>query len=429
MTPTPTITFTDERLDNGLRLVLAEDHLAPVVAVNLWYDVGSRNEKDGRTGLAHLFEHMMFQGSRHVAKGDHFKVIESGGGSLNASTWLHRTNYFEHGPSNQLELYLWLEADRMGGLLDALGQETLDNQRDVVKNEKRQRYDNAPYGTWWLHMIELLFPQAHPYGHPTIGSMEDLGAVSVQDCHEFFSMYYAPNNAVLSIAGDFDPNQARDWVERYYAGIPAHPAIPPTPDATIGIGLGGEQREVVHDKVPLPRVYAGFRAPPAGTPEADALIVAATLLAAGDGAPSKGTRLHRRLVRTQIAQDAEFWVQEFQGCSVVGGSATVRSGTDIADLESAFFDAIESLAAEPPGEDEMQRARAAIERRTHTALQRAASRADLLSEHAMMFGDPGVVNDVLPRLLAVTPQRIVAAARDVFRPDNRAVLHFLPEGA
>ncbi|HVL33395.1 MAG TPA: pitrilysin family protein [Actinomycetota bacterium] len=427
----PKIDFSDERLDNGLRLIMSEDHLAPVVAVNLWYDVGSKHEKPGLTGLAHLFEHMMFQGSTNVAKSEHFKYIESAGGSLNASTWLQRTNYYESGPSNQLELFLWLEADRMGGLLDALGQETLDNQRDVVKNEKRQRYDNAPYGTWWIELIEKLFPEGHPYHHPTIGSMEDLSRVTVDDCREFFSTYYAPNNAVLSIVGDFEPEGARAMVQRYFGGIPAHPAIPAPPPVAIGLDVGGEVRKVIEDKVPLPRIFVGYRAPEAGTREMDALTMAAACLFLGDaGAPNKGARLYRHLVREQIAQDADFWTQDFIGCSVAGGQVTARPDVDLEKLERAFFDVIASLATDPPGDEELARARAGVERQ---AIQgnfiRAAARADLLSKYATVFGDPDRANDALPRLLSVTSEEIANVARDVFREDSRVVLTYIPERA
>ena len=222
----PSVRFTDERLANGLRLIVSEDHLAPVVAVNIWYNVGSKHEVAGKTGFAHLFEHVMFQGSGHVAKAEHMALVQAAGGTLNGTTFFDRTNYFETMPSHQLELALWLEADRMATLLDALNQENLDNQRDVVKNEKRSSYDNRPYGDWFHKLHEHLFPPEHPYHHPTIGSMEDLDAASLEDVAAFFRTYYAPNNAVLSIVGDVDPAQARAWVERYFGEIPAQPGDP-----------------------------------------------------------------------------------------------------------------------------------------------------------------------------------------------------------
>src|SRR3954454_5386258 len=200
----PDYPFSRHQLDNGLRVVISEDHLAPVVAVNLWYDVGSKHEQPGRTGFAHLFEHVMFQGSAHVGKAEHMAIIQAAGGVANGSTWLDRTNYYETMPSNQLELALWLEADRLATLPEALSQENLDNQREVVKNEKRWSYDNRPYGSWVEKLLGGVYPASHPYHHPTIGSMADLDAASLEDVGEFFQTWYAPNNAVLAIAGDFD---------------------------------------------------------------------------------------------------------------------------------------------------------------------------------------------------------------------------------
>jgi predicted Zn-dependent peptidase len=210
----PSVAFTDERLANGLRLIISVDRLAPVVAVNLWYDVGSKHEVEGKTGFAHLFEHVMFQGSRNVKKAEHMALVQAAGGTLNGSTWLDRTNYYETLPSHQAELALWLEADRMGTLLDALSQENLDNQREVVKNEKRWSYDNRPYGSWYEKLQGHLYPAEHPYHHTTIGSMADLDAASVEDVSAFFRTWYAPNNAVLTVVGDVDPDPIRRWTER-----------------------------------------------------------------------------------------------------------------------------------------------------------------------------------------------------------------------
>src|SRR5688500_11806768 len=207
--PTPVVRFYEDVLANGLRLIVAEDHLAPVAAVNIWYDVGSKHEQPGKTGFAHLFEHVMFQGSKHVSKAEHIALVQAAGGTMNGTTWLDRTNYFETMPSHQLDLALWLEADRMATLLDALSQENLDNQREVVKNEKRWSYDNRPYGTWQEKLQAHLYPPEHPYHHSTIGSMEDLDAASIDDVGEFFRTYYAPNNAVLSVVGDVDTPEVR----------------------------------------------------------------------------------------------------------------------------------------------------------------------------------------------------------------------------
>ena len=208
------------RLDNGLLVTLSQDKTAPIVAVNLWYHVGSANERLGRTGFAHLFEHMLFQGSEHVEANEHFELVQRAGGTLNGSTWLERTNYFETVPSNQLALALWLEADRMGALLPAMTQKKLDTQRDVVKNERRWSVDNQPYGTWWEKLPELAFPEWHPFHHSLIGSMEDLSEASLEDVEQFFRTYYTPDNAVLSIAGDFEDDEAKKLVQEYFGPIP-----------------------------------------------------------------------------------------------------------------------------------------------------------------------------------------------------------------
>ena len=232
--PTPVVQFTDERLANGLRLIIAEDHAAPVVAVNIWYDVGSKHEQPGKTGFAHLFEHVMFQGSRNVAKAEHIALIQAAGGTMNGTTWLDRTNYFETVPSHQLELALWLEADRLGTLLDALSQENLDNQREVVKNEKRWSYDNRPYGSWNEKLQAHLFPPDHPYHHPTIGSMEDLDAASLEDVQAFFRTYYAPNNAAMYVVGDVEPSKTLKPIKKALGDITTGPPAPSALDAASG---------------------------------------------------------------------------------------------------------------------------------------------------------------------------------------------------
>jgi predicted Zn-dependent peptidase len=421
--PVPVVEFSDERLPNGLRLIVAEDHVAPVVAVNLWYSVGSKHEVPGKTGFAHLFEHVMFQGSANVAKTEHMALVQAAGGTLNGTTWLDRTNYFETMPSHQLELALWLEADRMGTLPDALSQENLDNQREVVKNEKRWSYDNRPYGSWNEKLLAQLFPPEHPYHHPTIGSMADLDAASLDDVKAFFRTYYAPNNAVLSVVGDCDRDQVRAWVERYFGPIPANLAIPPLPDMSLPAQIGEERREIVEDRVPLPRVYIGFRAPVFGDRRLDALDLASQLLAGG-----KGSRLHRRLVREdRLAQDvAVFTLPFIGGASVCVGWATVRPGVDVATVEAAYLEELERLATEPPGEDELSRAKALTETDELGSLARVEERADRLSQYATLFDDPGLINTLLPRYLAVTPEQVRDAARAVFRADNRVVLTYLP---
>jgi predicted Zn-dependent peptidase len=421
--PVPTVPFTDERLPNGLRLIISEDHLVPVVAVNLWYDVGSKHEQPGRTGFAHLFEHVMFQGSRHVAKAEHIALIQAAGGTMNGTTWLDRTNYFETVPAHQLELALWLEADRLGTLLDALSQENLDNQRAVVKNEKRLSYDNQPYGTWQEKMLAHLYPPGHPYHHPTIGSMEDLDAASLADVTAFFRSYYAPNNAVLSIVGDVEPAQAREWVERYFGPIPANPAIPPFAVEPLPLTLGGERRETVEDRVPLPRIYVAWRAPALGDERLYALEIACQVLAGG-----KGSRLHRRLVREdRTAQDVALFLLPFSsGPSTFVGWATVRSDASREQVEASLLAEVARLVGEEITDDELGRAKALIETDELGALQRVSERADRLSMYATLLDDPGEVNRQLERYLAVTAQQVRAACREILVDDNRVVLTYVP---
>jgi len=418
----PAFEFSDERLDNGLRLILSEDHTAPVVAVNLWYNVGSRHEDPARTGFAHLFEHLMFEGSRNVAKGEHFALVEKAGGTLNATTWCDRTNYYDTAPSNHLELLLWLEADRMGGLLDGISQETLDNQRDVVKNERRQRYDNEPYGTWGERMHWAVVPEGHPYHHPTIGSMAHLDAASLDDVRAFFRRWYAPNNAVLTIVGDFESAQARDLVHKYFGGIPRNDDIPPPPDGSLPPRLGAEVREVVPDRVQLEKLFVGYRSPAYGTREFDAMLMG--MVVAGMG---RGSRLHRTLVlERRLAKDVGASPWPFVGgASVASGSATARQGVPVADVEAAFHEVMATLG-DGIDDAELARARGVIERAELMQLQAVADRADAFSENATLFDDPNLVNTKLDELLAIEGDEIAKACADVFTPDNRVVLTFVP---
>ena len=423
----PKVDFTETRLSNGLRLIISEDHLAPVAAINVWYGVGSKHEQPGKTGFAHLFEHVMFQGSAHVAKTEHMALIQAAGGTLNGTTWLERTNYFETMPSHQVALALWLEADRMGTLLDALSQENLDNQREVVKNEKRWSYDNRPYGSWVEKILANIYPDGHPYHHTTIGSMEDLDAASVEDVASFFRLHYAPNNAVISVVGDIDPAQVRGWVEQYFGKIPANPNLPvPLPDMSLSPTLGAEKREVVEDRVPLPRIHWAFRGPVFGDPRLDALDLAGQILAGG-----KGSRLHRRLVREQqLAQDVAFFSMGLvAGASVTAGWATARPGVDLVELETAYWEELERMTRELVSDDELARAKALTEADELGALQRVDEKADRLSMYATLFDDPGMVNSILDRYLSTTAEQIRAVCQDVFKPENRYVLTYVPAAA
>jgi zinc protease len=419
----PHIPIDRHQLPNGLRVILSRNDRAPIVAVNLWYDVGSRHEKPGKTGFAHLFEHMMFQGSANVAKGEHFDLVQAAGGTLNASTWLDRTNYFETLPSHELELALWLESDRLASLLPAMTQEKLDNQRDVVKNERRSTVDNQPYGSWDEKLQGLLFPQGHPYHHSTIGSMEDLDAASLDDVREFFTAHYAPNNAVLTIAGDFDPDSALEMIERHFGPIPANPAIPEAPSTEVDPILGAEVREVVPDKVPLPRIYAAYRMPIFGSEGFNALEVAVDLLGSG-----RASRLYRSLVREQqCAQDVTTFA-----FPVIGGAAiftiwvTARPGVDHEALEGALWAEVERLGTEGPSDDELERVRNLHAASVEASLERISERADRLSMYACLFDQPERINTEESRYEAVDAGRVRDTMNASLRPDNRVVLTYVP---
>ncbi len=417
------IPFERHRLGNGLRIILSHDSSVPVVAVNLWYGVGSRNEPQGRTGFAHLFEHMMFQGSAHVPKNRHFELVERAGGTLNATTWFDRTNYFESLPSNQLELALWLESDRMGWMLPAMDQEKLDNQRDVVKNEKRQRYDNQPYGDWDERLQALVFPEAHPYHHTVIGSMEDLDAATLDDVEAFFRTYYVPNNAVLTVAGDFERSRTLDAIDAYFGEIPAGRPIPPVPgDPTLPPRIGETVRDRVVADVPLPRVILASRIPPYSSPEFAVAEVARGVLGTG-----RASRLYRRLVRERkVAKDVvSYAFPLLTGASMLLVWATGYEDTRAEDLERAVALELEGLS---DAEDaEIARAIAVTETDLVRSLERVGERADLLSMFELYFDDPGRLNRELDRLRAVTSGDVRRFAAERLGPDNRAVLTYVPE--
>ena len=421
--PIPVDTY---RLPNGLFVTLSEDHSAPIVAVNLWYHVGSANEREGRTGFAHLFEHMLFQGSEHVGANEHFELVQRAGGTLNGSTWLDRTNYFETLPSNQLAVALWLEADRMGALLPAMTQQKLDTQRDVVMNERRWSVDNQPYGTWWERLPALAFPPSHPFHHSLIGSFADLEAASLDDIEQFFRTFYTPDNAVLTIAGDFDPAAAREMVAKYFGDIPRGAGKPPLPPMTVPAKFGGWRREVVEDDVMLPRLYLAFRSPPFGTDAYYAASVCGAVLGM-----RRGSRLHRALVREQevAAEATAFTFDLSKGSDLLIVDVTARPGVSVESLESAVAAQIDLVRNEGVTPAEVARAVALIETDFVTALQSAADRADKLSQFATYFGDPALVNVQSERYRAVTADAANAFARDALGPDNRVSLLYVPRAA
>src|SRR3954471_6774971 len=376
------------RLPNGLFVTLSEDHTAPLVAVNLWYHVGSANEREGRTGFAHLFEHMLFQGSADVEANEHFALVQRAGGTLNGSTWLERTNYYETLPSNQLELALWLEANRMGKLLPAMTQQKLDTQRDVVMNERRWSMDNQPYGSWLEKLPALAFPPEHPFHHSLMGSMEDLTAASLSDVAQFFSTYYTPDNAVLSIAGDFDRAEAKRLIEKHFGDIPRGKGKPPLPDMTLPPVFGQWKREVVPDDVMLPRLFLAFRSPAFGTEQYYAASVCGAILGLRNG-----SRLRRRLVRErQIAADASAFTYDLaKGSDLLVVDATARPGISAERLEQEVAHEIDTIVRDGIEAAEVERAVAVIQTSFVSALQEAGERADRLSLFATYFRAPELV--------------------------------------
>jgi len=418
------IPYTRHRLDNGLDVVLSRETSVPVVAVNLWYRVGSRDERPGRTGFAHLFEHMMFQGSEHVPEAAHFAFIEQAGGSLNGSTWLDRTNYFETLPANHLELGLWLESDRLGWLLGAMTQDKLDNQRDVVKNERRWRVDNQPYGDWDERLQAMIYPGDHPYHHSVIGSMEDLDAASLEDVETFFRTYYRPNNAVLTLCGDFEPERALTLVDHWFGEIPAGDPVPPIPGRTgIPTVMEVPVRATVEQDISLARIYRAYRIPPFGEDGWYAAGVTAHVLGWG-----QASRLNRRLVRERrLAQD----VVAYAFPVVVGAAmlviwATARPGVDPATLEAALDEELRGVADATP--EEVTRAVRLIEAHQLDELQRVSERADQLSMYACLFDDPDRVNTALQRVRSVTAEAVRAFAQRHLDPDHAATLVYIPRG-
>ena len=423
------VDYTKETLPNGLNVIYHVDHSTPVAAVLLWYNVGSKMEQPGRTGFAHLFEHMMFQGSKNVEKGQHFGLLEAAGGragfDINGTTNQDRTNYFEQLPSNQLELALWLEADRMGTLTQTLTKEKLDNQREVVKNERRQGVDNQPYGTWLEKTEELLFPESHPYHHSVIGSMTDLSAASVEDVQNFFKTYYAPNNAVLVVAGDIDVPQAKAMVRKYFGPIPRGPVPPKLVSMSVPATVGREQRMVVQDALaPAPAVFVAYRVPSAKDKRAQAVSLLARVI--GGGASS---RLDESLVRRQqLATNVTgFNFGLADGADMLVFIANGKPGSNPDSLEKALL--AELAGASSFTQSELDRARAGERFSFVDGLQSTGGfggRADRLAEGWTYFHNPDYVNTVLGDIDRVKLADLNELARERLVPNNRVILVYVP---
>ncbi len=414
----PELKFERYKLDNGLEVILSEDHRLPLVAVDLWYHVGAVNETAGHTGFAHLFEHMMFEGSKHVPGSSHAHYLESAGASdFNGTTSFDRTNYYETLPSNQLELALWLESDRMGYLPDKLDQANLSNQQDVVRNERRQSYENAPYGIAQEAVFHELFPKEHPYYPMVIGSHADIQAAKLEDVRNFFKLYYAPNNASLAIVGDFDPAKVKQLVEKYFGPLKSGATVPPVKVVTPP--LTTERRTVVQENVQLPRVYLAWLTSPIFKPgDAEADIAAETL---GGG---KSSRLYKKLVyEKQLALDVEANQQSLMLDSVFQIQATARPGVKPQDLEKAINEELENFRASGPTAEEMQRAKNGIETRTISGLEILNGVADLLNSYNHYLGTPDFLAADIARYETATPETVQLFARRQLNPNQRVVVY------
>lgn len=411
-------------LDNGLTVVLHRDTSVPVVSLNLWYHVGSANERPGRTGFAHLFEHLMFEGSKNVPEGDFDTQLEAAGATNNGTTTNDRTNYYIDMPSNALELALYLESDRMGFLLDTMSPAKVDGQRDVVKNERRESYDNRPYGQASIELDKMLWPAGHPYSWPTIGYMEDLTAAGYDDVVGFFKKYYVPNNASLVIAGDIDLDQAEALVKKWFGPIPRGAVVEPL--AIPSAVLTGVTRKTITDRIRLPRLYLGWLTPRQYAPGDAALDVTASILADG-----KNSRLYKRLVYdTQMAQD----VFAYQAAGALGSSfqivVTARPGVTPAAIQTVIDEELARLRREPPTTRELQRAVNQIEASFYRQMERVGSyrgKANQLNEYLAATGNPDFFAEDLARYTSLSPSDIQAAAVSWLPADRRVELTVQPE--
>jgi zinc protease len=421
--PALSVPYTQFTLPNGLNVILHRDTSVPVVAVNLWYHVGSGHERPGRTGFAHLFEHVMFEGSTHVPEGSFDTWLEAAGANNNGSTNVDRTNYYIDLPNNALDLALFLESDRLGYLLDDKAPGKIDGQRDVVKNEKRQGVDNQPYGQAFIELPALLYPAGHPYSWSTIGSMEDLTAASFEDVARFFRTYYVPNNASLVIAGDIDVAAARTLVEKWFAEIPRGKPVPElSPPSPV---LDGVTRKTITDRVQLPRLYLGWHTPALLKPGDATLDIVANLLSGG-----KNSRLYRRLVYDlQIAQD----VAAFQQSQALGSNffiiTTARPGQTLEKLQAVVDEELEKLRATAPEPREMQRALNQIEADFYRSMERVGGfggKANRLNGYYMSAGTPDYFEQDLARYRAVTAADVKAAVERYLPKDRRVELSVVP---
>lgn len=407
------------KLDNGLRVVMSVDHSAPTYGISVTYNVGSHSERPGRTGFAHLFEHMMFEGSANVGKGEHMILVEDNGGDMNGTTTEDRTNYFESFASNQLDLGLFLEADRMRSL--AVNQANLDNQRNAVQEERRLSVDNQPYGET-SEVLQSLVYDNFANKHSVIGSMKDLNAATVKDVQDFFRIYYAPNNAVLTLVGDFEPEQALAKIKKYFGSIPSQPA-PPVPDLSEPKQTAERRKSIEDPFARLPRIDIAFKIPPGNTPDEYALDILSTAL--GEG---QSSRLYQSLVKDKkLAVNVACYVEEHKGPSTFDVMVLVRPGTDLKDVEKAVYAELDRAKSEPLAAWELQKVRMMERRSTAQQLQSTLYRAYLIGEMAVIFGDPNLINTRFDKIEKVSTGDIQAAAKTYLTEENRTVLMTLPK--
>ncbi|MBL8182944.1 MAG: insulinase family protein [Blastocatellia bacterium] len=414
----PPLEIIEHTLPNGLRVVLNPDSAIPVVSVAVYYNVGSRNEREDRTGFAHLFEHMMFQGSANVPKAGHFQYIMKAGGTMNGTTSSERTNYYETLPADQLPLALWLESDRMRSL--AVTQENLDNQRDAVKEEKRLRYDNQPYGQIFDLINEMIYKN-FANSHSTIGSMDHLDAASVEDCQEFFRIYYAPNNAVVVLSGSFDVDEALKLVETYFGDIPSQP-LPPELDVTEPEEVAATYREWQDPLAPFPAFLIGWKIPKRRTPEFNALYLAGKILYDGDS-----SRLYQKLVKGDESVIQLFgFTDERRGPSSIFIGAIPKPDEDLSKIREAIMNEIKDLATHGPTAAEMEKIENQFVNATVRTRQSSMSRAQWIAEYALYDGDPKLIHTELETMLSVTAEDIRLAVAHYLNTENRSLLDIVP---
>jgi zinc protease len=417
------LSFSKHTLANGLDVLIHEDHACPIVAVNLWYHVGSKNERPGHTGFAHLFEHLMFEGSQHHDHG-YFQPLQGAGGTLNGSTNADRTNYWEVVPANALELALWMESDRMGFLLPALTQAKFANQRDVVLNERRQNYENRPYGLAPMAMLSALFPPEHPYHWTTIGEVADLEATKLDEVHAFFQRYYHPANASIAIAGDVAPDETLQLVDRYFGDIPPGETVTPVQARA---ELTGDTRIVFEDRVELPRLYVAWLTPAMFAPDDAELDLANDLLANG-----KTSRLYKRLVFDErIATDVSASQNSREMAGYTQVAATAAPGHTLGELEAVILDEVARLVTSGPTADEMERGRVQAEAQFIYRLQTVGGfggKSDQLNAYNVFLDDPSYFEHDLERYRSVTAASMQRAVKRYFDPRARVTLSIVPRG-